>query len=174
MTTTLAATETALTTHLDRLEINRRMTLRFLDYLHLVARAEARQRGTGVEAEAERLLLALPDGWREGSIGWNLLHVVVYEEGCAGRAEEWERFRHGAAPGAAAAPLAEIVRRLAAAREALVERFTAWGEGDLGEPATGTEQAGMTRRQVIDAAVWHEPHHLNLCGEALRRLWIEG
>lgn len=170
----LAASETPLSVHRDRLEVNRRMTLRFLDYLHLVARVEARQRGTSVEAEAERLLLAVPDGWRDGSIGWNLLHVVVYEEGCAGKPAEWERFRHGAEPASAAWPLPEIARRLAAARERLDERLDAWVAGDLGAPAVETAQPELTRRQVIDAAVWHEPHHLNLCDEVLRRLWVEG
>jgi len=171
---TLAATETALATHLERLETNRRLTLRFLDYLHLVARVEARERGTSTDEEAERLMLAVPDGWQEGSIGWNLLHVAVYEEGCAGRPVEWERFRHGSRPGRVALPLAELARRLAASRRALVERFTAWAAGDLGEPARETAQPGLSRRRVIDAAVWHEPHHLNLCDEVLRRLWVEG
>jgi hypothetical protein len=171
--TGLAATETPLAVHRERLDVNRRMTLRFLDYLHLVARVEARRRGGAVEVEAERLLAAVPDGWREGSIGWNLLHVVVYEEGCAGRPAEWERFRHGAAPGSATAPLPEIVRRLAAARGRLLARLDAWAADGLGKLAVETAQPDHTRRQVIDAAVWHEPHHLSLCNEALRRLWVE-
>jgi hypothetical protein len=169
----LARSETPLSVHRERLQVNRRMTLRLLDYLHLVARVEARERGTSVEAEAERLLLAEPEGWREGSIGWNLLHVVVYEEGCSGKPAEWERFRHGAEPASAAWPLPEIARRLAAARERLFERLDAWAADDLAAFATETAQPDHTRRQVIDAAVWHEPHHLNLCDEVLRRLWVE-
>ena len=166
---------TSLDTLIERLRVNRRLTLGFLDHLRLLAAAEARQAAGDAEGESERLLAGLPAGWVDGSIGWNLLHVAVYEQGCTGRpaAAEWRRFRHGAEPGAEAAPLAEIAERLAAGRAALLARLEGWGAEGLDRPAAGAESA-MTRRQVVDAAVWHEPHHLNLCNEVLRRLWFEG
>ncbi len=175
MTVARLAPHTALATSIERLRTSRRLTLSFLDHLHLFAAAEARAAGGDAETVAERLLAAVPAGWVDGSIGWNLLHVAVFEEECAGQPDggDRHRYRHGAEPAAAAAPLAAVVERLSAARAALLATLAAWSDATLDRPA-GAAPGTMSRRQAIDAAVWHEPHHLNLCNEALRRLWVGG
>jgi hypothetical protein len=177
-TTITPSSVTPLPTLVARMETNRRLTLRFLDYLHLVARAEARQHGSRVDAEAARLLTAQPKGWQEGCVAWNLLHVAVFEAGCAGPVEEelWNRFRHGATPGGVdpVPTLAELAQRLADSRRALLRRLDEWAaDGGLERPAAGTMQPAESRRRVVDSAVWHEAHHLSLCDGNLRRQLVE-
>jgi len=191
VTTMTPSSVTPLSTLVERLETNRRLTLRFLDYLHLLARAEARQRESRMEAAAGRLLATQPKGWEEGSVAWNLLHVAVFEAGCAGPVDEklWGLFRHGAEPGDGALPAAgsapdgspvavptldDLVARLAASRRALLRRLDEWDrDGGLEAPAAGTMQPAESRRRVVESAVWHEPHHLSLCDANLRRQFVE-
>jgi len=165
-----------LSTAIERLAVNRVLTLKFLDHLALLAAAEARERRTAPREEADRLLAADPSGGAAGSLGWNLMHVAVYEEACCSPLPPklWQRFGHGAEPGVFVAPLVEIADRLAAARTALLERVSRWREADLERPPQGTTQPAMSRREILDAVVWHEPHHLNVCYDLLRRELTEG
>jgi hypothetical protein len=161
---------------LQRLRVNRRLTLRFLDYLVLLAATEAKADGTTPREEADRLLAADPGGGTAGSLGWNLMHIAVYEEACCSPLPPklWERFRHGTAPGCFVAPLREVADRLLATRTALVERVAHWSEADLDGRPDGTTMPEMTRRQLLDSAVWHEPHHLTVCYDILARHFSGG
>jgi hypothetical protein len=162
---------------LERIEENRGQTRRFLNYLKLLAGAEARELGTRPEDELERLAAADPsDGKGLGTIGWHLLHVAVYEEGCFGdgpRPELFRRFQHGNPPFVPEASLAEIARDLESSRAALLRRTAEWDESRLDAVPPGFPTGGETYGQLLESIAWHEPHHLAICNENLRAQFIE-
>lgn len=170
---------TYLSVTLQRLEENRGQTRRFIAYLELLARHEARERGTRPEDEGARLLAAEPergDGEPLGSIGWHLLHVAVFEEGCLcapPRPELWRRFGHGESPFAPGLPLTEIERELADGRARLLDLAGRCHDGMLDTLPPDLEAGGMTYRDLLEAAAWHEPHHLVLCNENLQNQFME-
>lgn len=170
---------TYLSVTLQRLEENRAQTRRFLSYLKLLARHEARERGTRPEDEEARLLAADParsDGRPLGSIGWHLLHVAVFEEGCLSappRPELWRRFGHGEPPFVPDLPLAGIERELADGRARLLRLAGQCHDGMLDTVPPDLDAGGMSYRDLLEAAAWHEPHHLVLCNENLRQQFVE-
>jgi hypothetical protein len=164
---------------LERMELNRQQTLRFIHYLKLVARQEAAERGTAAETETARLLAADPSGGGPralGSIGWHLLHIAIHEEGCCGaprRPELWRRFAHGNPPFVVDRSLAEIEADLAEARAHLLALAADWDEATLDAVPQDTP-GEMTYRDLLESAAWHEPHHLAMCNENLHGQFIEG
>ena len=165
---------------LQRLEENRRQTARFVAYLKLLARAEAGERGGGPEEEMTRLLAVDPGpGGRRspGPIGWHLLHVAVFEEGCFGappRPELWARFDHGQPPFVPTLSLGEIESELAATRAGLLRLTGRLHDGLLDLVPPALEPAGQTYRELLETAVWHEPHHLAQCNDNLRLQSLAG
>jgi DinB superfamily len=165
---------------LQRMEENRRQTGRFISYLKLLARHEAKERGTRAEEEEARLLAANPGpgGHRSpGPIGWHLLHVSVFEEGCFGespRPEFWERFDHGRPTFVPAATLAEIEADLARTRAGLLRLSERLDDRALDRVPRALAEGDTTYRDLFDLAVWHEPHHLVQCNDNLRMQFIAG
>lgn len=170
---------TRLSILLERMEENRRQTLRFVHYLELLAGHEARERSSSPEDEVQRLIAADPSGGGPrglGSIGWHLLHVAVYEEGCFGappRPELWRAFEHGRAPFVPDRSLAEIADDLARSRAELLRRAASWSEAMLDEVPPELAPGGASYRELLESVAWHEPHHLASCNENLRAQFIE-
>jgi DinB superfamily len=163
---------------LGRLAENRRQTARFIAYLKLLALNEARERGSRPEVELARLLAVDPGpGGRRspGPIGWHLLHVAVFEEGCFGappRPELWERFAHGQPPFVPALSLEQIEGELATTRAGLLGLTGRLRDDLLDVTPPDVPPPGMTYRDLLEAAVWHEPHHLAQCNDNLRMQFI--
>ncbi len=161
-----------------RLRVNRRLTHHFMDYLDVVIGAEAKERASSRRVEEERLLTGGPgrDGGAEmGGIAWNLLHVAAFEEACCGGpVDGWEGLRHGAPPDRRSATLEEVSGRLRESRARFLARLAEWETGvDLDASSRRALQTGLTRRQLVESAIWHEAHHLTLCYENLSRQFLE-
>lgn len=99
----------------------------------------------------------------------------MFEEGCLcapPRPELWRRFGHGEPPFVPDRSLAQIERELADARESLLRIARRCDDRTLDTLPPDLETGGMTYRDLLEAAAWHEPHHLVLCNETLRNQFL--
>ena len=164
---------------LERMELNRQQTQRFINYVKLLARHEAQERGSRPEDEASRLVAADPSGGGPralGSIAWHLLHISVHEEGCFGappRPELFQRYAHGQPPFVPEVSMGEIEADLQRTRARLLGLAEDWNETMLDTAPPDLPPDGMTYRDLLESAAWHEPHHLAICNENLRAQFIE-
>ena len=165
-----------LSTHLMRMELNRKQTLAFVTYLELLARQEAAERGTGHELEAARILAADPTGGKLGPIGWHLIHIGLYEENVfepSPSFERWQRYEHGFEAGKSSLSLKNIAETLVASRAHFSSLTEGWSEDMLDRPLPRPSVEGATYRELLESVAWHEPNHLNTCNENLRRQYVE-
>lgn len=166
---------TPLSTILMRMALNRKQTMAFVAYLELLARQEAKERGTDPEREAARILAADPTDGRLGPIGWHLLHIGLYEETAFGpspHAELWSRYERGFRAGKSARSLETIAKTLEATRAHFTSLAERWSDDTLDRPLPRPSPDGSTYRELLESIVWHEPHHLNTCNENLRRQYV--